>query len=161
MISCVMPAAARGRAAPPRNAAAHVRPGAAAPASPGERGRRFDNPTALADAAAEVAAAEGETARSEAAVVRAVTAASLTQSAPPEKAPKTSNDAGDSAAANDQILEPSEWVVHNANAKALEAAARTAADDVMEKERIQVELDKMKALFEGSGTRVRWTQTTK
>ena len=35
--------------------------------------------------------------------------------------------------------------MHNANAKALEAAARTAADAVREKERIQVELDKMKA----------------
>jgi hypothetical protein len=47
--------------------------------------------------------------------------------------------------------------VQNANAKALEAAARAAADAVREKERIQVELDKMKARLkaaeQGSGGR--------
>jgi hypothetical protein len=149
---------ARGRAAPqPRTTAAPGRPAAAAPASPAGEGRRLDTTTALADAAAEVEAAEGGTARREAALLRAA----LRQSAPPAKAPpakatKNSNDGGDSAAANCEIREPSERV-HNANAKALEAAARTAADAVREKERIQRELDNMKvrlmAAEQGSGGR--------
>ncbi len=157
-----MPAAARGtsRAAPTRAAraaaparAAGGRP-AAAPASPPGRGKRH---AALADAAAEVEAAEGGTACREAALVLATTAGSLSKSAPPAKAPKNSNDGGYSAAANYEIREPSDRIVHNENAKALAVAARTAADAVREKERIQGELDKMKAWLmaaeQGSGGR--------
>jgi hypothetical protein len=148
-----MPAALGRAAAPPRAAAG--RPAAAAPARPAGRGRRLDTTNALANAAAEVEAAEGGTARKEAALVRAATAASLSKSAPPATATKSSNDGGDLAAANCEIREPSERVMHNANTKALEAAARTAADAVREKERIQGELDKMKARLkaaeQGSG----------
>jgi hypothetical protein len=153
--------AARGRTAPQPRAAAG-RPAAAAPESPAGRGRRMDNPTSLADAAAEVEAVEGETARKEAALLRAATAASLSNSAPPATATKNSNDGGDAAVANCEIREPSGRVIHNANAKALEAAARTEADlqgysCCHEKERIQGELDKMKARLkaaeQGSGGR--------
>ncbi len=148
----------RGRAAPqPRTTAAAGRPAAAPPASPAGKGKRLNTTTALADAAAEVEAAEVGTARNEAALVRVATAASLSKTAPPAKATKNSNDGGDSAEANCEIREPSERLVQNENAKALEAAARTAADAVREKEQIQVELDKMKALLkaaeQGSGGR--------
>ncbi len=89
--------------------------------------------------------------------MRAGTEASLRKAAPPAKETKHSNDGGDSAEANCQIREPSGRVVQNANAKAWEAAARTAADAVREKERIKVELDKMKARLkaaeQGSGGR--------
>ncbi len=151
------PAAARGRtAALPRTAAAAGRSAAAAPASPSRSSRRSID-TATADAAAEVEAAEGDTARKEAALLRAAAAASVRQSAPPAKAPEISNEGGDSAVANNRISLPSERLVHNANAKALEVAARAADDAVREKERIQGELDKMKARLragqQGSGGR--------
>ncbi len=62
-----------------------------------------------------------------------------------EKQVKNSNDGGDSEEADCEIREPSGQVAQNANAKALAEAARAAADAVKEKERIQGELDKMKA----------------
>jgi hypothetical protein len=158
MISCVMQPAARGgstRPAPPRAraAAGSGRSAGPVPVTPPRRRREI---TVISDAASEVKAAEGDTARREATLVSAAAAASVRQPAPPAKANKNSNDGGDSAVANCEISEPSEQV-HNANAKALEAAARTAADAVREKELIQVELDKMKARLkaveQGSGGR--------
>ncbi len=151
-----MPAAPRGRTvAQPRAAAG--RSAVAAPASPGGKGRRMDTPNALADAAAEVAAAEGDITRKEEALMRVATEASLSKTAHPAKATKTLNGGGDSPVANCEIREPSGRIAQNENAKALEAAARKAADAVREKEQIQFELDKMiaqlKAAEQGSGGR--------
>ena len=76
-----MPAAPRGSTvAQPRAAAGSS--AAAAPASPGGKGRRMDT---LSDAAAEVAAAEGDITRKEEARVRVATEASLSKTAPPAK----------------------------------------------------------------------------
>jgi hypothetical protein len=113
-----MPAAPRGRpVAQPRAAAG--RSAAAAPASPGGKGRRMDTPNALADAAAEVAAAEGDITRKEEALVRVATEASLSKTGPPAKATKNSNVGGDSPEANCEIREPSGRIAQNENAKAL------------------------------------------
>ncbi len=103
--------------------------------------------------------------------MRAATASSLNKSAPPAKAPRISNDGGDSSSANHAIRESSERSSHNENAKALAEAARAEAYAVREKERIQGELDKMKARLmaaeqgsgghkveQGSGGRRQWNE---
>ena len=72
--------------------------------------------------------------------MRAAKAASVRQ-----ESTKVSKDLGQSAAADDHAREPSARVVHNAAAKALEQAERTAADAVKEKEQIRGEFYKMKA----------------